>query len=34
VGLHGATLEQELKTCPIGKHAFADPDGVLLDISQ
>ena len=33
VGLHGATLEQELKTCPIGKHAFADPDGVLLDIS-
>ena len=34
VGLNGTTLEKDLQACPIGKHVFADPDGVLLDISE
>jgi catechol 2,3-dioxygenase-like lactoylglutathione lyase family enzyme len=34
VGLNGGTLEKDLQACPIGKHVFADPDGVLLDISE
>jgi len=34
VGLSGAELEKDLGACPIGKHVFADPDGVLLDISE
>ena len=34
VGLNGNTLEKDLQACPIGKHVFADPDGVLLDISE
>ncbi len=31
-GMQGGELEKDLQACPIGKHAFADPDGVLLDI--
>ena len=34
VGLSGAELEKDLQKCPIGKHVFADPDGVLLDICE
>ena len=34
VGLSGGELEKDLQRCPIGKHAFSDPDGVLLDISE
>jgi hypothetical protein len=34
VGRSGADLEKDLQACPIGKHAFADPDGTLLDISE
>jgi catechol 2,3-dioxygenase-like lactoylglutathione lyase family enzyme len=33
-GPQGASIEKDLLACPIGKHAFADPDGVLLDISE
>jgi catechol 2,3-dioxygenase-like lactoylglutathione lyase family enzyme len=33
-GPQGASIEKDLKACPIGKRAFADPDGVLLDISE
>ena len=32
-GPQGASIEKDLQACPIGQHAFADPDGVLLDIS-
>jgi catechol 2,3-dioxygenase-like lactoylglutathione lyase family enzyme len=34
VGMQGGELEKDLQGCPIGKHVFADPDGVLLDISE
>jgi catechol 2,3-dioxygenase-like lactoylglutathione lyase family enzyme len=34
VGMQGGELEKDLQACPIGKHVFADPDGVLLDISE
>ena len=34
MGRSGADLEKDLQGCPIGKHVFADPDGVLLDISD
>jgi len=34
VGMSGAELEKDLQACPIAKHVFADPDGVLLDISE
>ena len=30
----GGDLEKDLQACPIGKHVFSDPDGVLLDISE
>jgi catechol 2,3-dioxygenase-like lactoylglutathione lyase family enzyme len=33
-GPQGASIEKDLQACPIGKHAFADPDGVLLDIAD
>jgi catechol 2,3-dioxygenase-like lactoylglutathione lyase family enzyme len=34
VGMQGGELEKDLQACPMGKHVFADPDGVLLDISE
>jgi catechol 2,3-dioxygenase-like lactoylglutathione lyase family enzyme len=34
VGKQGILVEKDLQACPIGKHAFSDPDGVLLDISE
>ena len=34
VGMQGGELEKDLQACPIGKHAFADPDGVLVDICE
>jgi catechol 2,3-dioxygenase-like lactoylglutathione lyase family enzyme len=34
VGMQGGELEKDLQACPIGKHIFADPDGLLLDISE
>lgn len=34
VGMQGGELEKDLQACPIGKHVFADPDGLLLDISE
>jgi catechol 2,3-dioxygenase-like lactoylglutathione lyase family enzyme len=33
-GPQGAGMVKDLAACPFGKHAFADPDGVLLDISE
>jgi len=33
-GMQGGDLEKDLQACPIGKHAFADPDGVLVDICE
>ena len=33
-GPQGGGLVKDLDACPIGKHAFADPDGILLDISE
>ena len=33
-GPQGASIEKDLLACPIGKYGFADPDGVLLDISE
>ena len=33
-GMQGQELEKDLQGCPIGKHVFSDPDGVLLDISE
>jgi hypothetical protein len=27
-------VEQDLQGCPIGKYAFADPDGVLMDLTD
>jgi catechol 2,3-dioxygenase-like lactoylglutathione lyase family enzyme len=34
VGMQGSDLEKDLQACPIGRHVFADPDGVLVDISE
>jgi catechol 2,3-dioxygenase-like lactoylglutathione lyase family enzyme len=34
VGMQGSELVKDLQACPIGQHAFADPDGVLLDICE
>ena len=34
VGIQGGEIEKDLQACPIGKYAFSDPDGVLLDISE
>ena len=31
-GVQGGAIANDLQACPIGKHAFADPDGVLVDI--
>jgi len=25
---------KDMEACPIGKHAFADPDGILVDVSD
>jgi catechol 2,3-dioxygenase-like lactoylglutathione lyase family enzyme len=33
-GMQGQELEKDLQGCPIGKHVFSDPDGILLDISE
>jgi hypothetical protein len=33
-GPQGASIEKDLKACPIGQHVLADPDGVLLDIAE
>jgi hypothetical protein len=34
MGRSGADLEKDLQSCPLKKHVFADPDGVLLDIGE
>jgi hypothetical protein len=31
-GIQGGAIAKDLEACPIGKHAFSDPDGVLVDI--
>jgi len=33
-GVQGAAIAKDLQACPIGNQAFADPDGVLLDICE
>lgn len=33
-GSEGVSIEKDLQGCHIGKHALADPDGLLLDISE
>jgi catechol 2,3-dioxygenase-like lactoylglutathione lyase family enzyme len=33
-GPQSGGLVKDLEACPIGKHHFADPDGILLDISE
>lgn len=33
-GMQGGDLMKDLQACPIGKHVFSDPDGVLVDISE
>jgi len=33
-GVQGGAIAKDLQACPIGKHAFADPDGVLVDICE
>lgn len=33
-GVQGSAIAKDLQACPIGKQAFADPDGVLVDISE
>ena len=34
LGKSGIMVEKDLQGCPIGKHAFADPDGVLMDMTD
>jgi AMMECR1 domain-containing protein len=34
LGKSGIMVEKDLRDCPIGKHAFADPDGVLMDMTD
>jgi catechol 2,3-dioxygenase-like lactoylglutathione lyase family enzyme len=34
LGTHGPSTEKEMAACPIGKYAFSDPDGILVDISD
>ena len=34
VGSQGVAIEKDLQGCRIGKYAFSDPDGLLLDISD
>jgi len=31
-GVQGGAIAKDLQACPLGQHAFADPDGVLVDI--
>jgi catechol 2,3-dioxygenase-like lactoylglutathione lyase family enzyme len=33
-GVQGSAIAKDLQACPIGKYAFGDPDGVLVDISE
>jgi catechol 2,3-dioxygenase-like lactoylglutathione lyase family enzyme len=33
-GPQGGGIEKDMRACPIGQHAFADPDGILLDICE
>ena len=33
-GPQSGGLVKDMDDCPIGQHAFADPDGILLDISE
>jgi len=33
-GPQGGGLLKDMEACPIGRHAFADPDGILMDISE
>ncbi len=33
-GPQGGGMLKDMEACPIGKHAFADPDGILVDISD
>jgi hypothetical protein len=34
LGKSGILVEKDLQGCPIGKHSFADPDGVLMDLTD
>lgn len=34
VGRHGQFIQKDLEACKIGEYATADPDGVLLDLSE
>jgi hypothetical protein len=34
VGVHGKMIEEDLHRCCLGQHFIADPDGVLLDMSE
>jgi len=33
-GPQGGGLMKDMEACPVGQHAFADPDGILMDISE
>jgi catechol 2,3-dioxygenase-like lactoylglutathione lyase family enzyme len=33
-GKAGALIQRDLQACPIGKYAFCDPDGVLMDMTD
>jgi catechol 2,3-dioxygenase-like lactoylglutathione lyase family enzyme len=33
-GPQGGGIEKDMRACPIGQHAFGDPDGILLDIAE
>jgi catechol 2,3-dioxygenase-like lactoylglutathione lyase family enzyme len=34
VGLHGKMIEEDFRRCCLGQHFIADPDGVLVDLSE
>jgi len=34
MGRYGKSTQEELEACPLGRHAMADPDGVLLDLFE
>jgi catechol 2,3-dioxygenase-like lactoylglutathione lyase family enzyme len=34
LGRYGKSTQEELEACPLGRHAMADPDGVLLDLFE
>jgi hypothetical protein len=34
IGRDGETRQKNLEACKLCKHAFADPDGVLLDLTD